>query len=52
MLVEGYFDLFTIPLVRARAYNDLSEQRVLLKTRSSRVYTPQNGPILGSTDDT
>ena len=34
--------------IRARAYNDLSKQRVLLKTRSrGGIHGPQNGPILG-----
>ena len=45
----GCFDLFTLPLTRARAYNDCVKDAVLLKTASNRTgHHPQNGPILGS----
>ena len=47
--ILGYFDQITYPLMRARAYNDVHKDAVLLKTASNGApQIPQNGPILGS----
>ena len=45
----GILSLSITP-TRARAYNDLHKDAVLLKTASNGVSYPQNGSILGSRD--